>query len=122
MTKADSITMMRVLSDKAQQLKLAIGLKNSAAIIANVLPAMQYSVNEECVANGECASYAPFVAAGKPVFHIEYPTKVKAGFTSNFCKTEGPAEGAFNFSTVIKNYNLDGWVEYCNGDTYTTPT
>jgi hypothetical protein len=122
MTKSDSVALLHLLTTKAQQLRLAIGLKNSAAIIPAALPAMQYAVNEECVANGECASYAPFVGAGKPVFHIEYPAKAKAGFASNFCKTDGPAEGAFNFSTVIKNYDLDGWVEYCNGETYATPT
>ncbi len=122
MTKSDSMALLRLLTTKAQQLHLAIGLKNSAAIIPAVLAAMQYAVNEECVANGECARYAPFVRVGKPVFHIEYPAKVKAGFASNFCKADGPAEGAFDFNTVIKNYDLDGWVEYCNGKTYNTPT
>lgn len=34
---------------------------------------MQASVNEQCVEYNECEKYAPFIAQGKPVFHVEYP-------------------------------------------------
>lgn len=59
--------------------------------------------------------------ASKPVFHIEYP-KEKAGakVASEVCSDTGDAEGSAGFSTVKKNLNLDGWVEYCNGTTFTT--
>jgi hypothetical protein len=100
---------------------LGIGLKNSDAVIPQVLPAVQFSVNEQCVQFKNCGDYSKFVSANKPVFHIEYPSQVKGDFAQNFCKTTGPAEGAENFSTVIKKYNLDGWVQYCDGNITSTP-
>jgi hypothetical protein len=100
---------------KARSLNLAIGLKNAGAIVPSVLPVVQFSVNEQCVQMDECTLFSSFVRAGKPVFHIEYPSEVKANFVSNFCKDSGPAAGAVGFSTVLKKMDLDGWVQYCNG-------
>jgi hypothetical protein len=89
-----------------------------------VLPGMQYTVNEQCVQLEECEAYSPFVQDGKPVFHIEYPNQVKGNkrIASSLCLDTGPAKGATNFSTVIKNDNLDGWVQYCDGSSTTTTT
>jgi len=121
LTRADSVHFMSFLASKAQSLGLAIGLKNAGAIIPSVLPAMQFSVNEQCVQYSDCSVFSAFVNASKPVFHIEYPSEVKADFVTNFCKDTGPGQGAQNFSTVVKNMNLDGWVTYCNGQVATTP-
>ncbi|KAF2430085.1 hypothetical protein EJ08DRAFT_649882 [Tothia fuscella] len=120
LTKLDSVRFMSFLASKAQSLNLAIGLKNAGAIIPSVLPAIQFSVNEQCVQYKDCQVFSNFVNASKPVFHIEYPSQVKKDFVTNFCQDTGPAQGAHGFSTVIKNYNLDGWVQYCNGQTATT--
>jgi len=122
MTPNDSIDFMRFLVTKAHSLSLAIGLKNSGAIVPYVLPAMQFAVNEQCVQHSECATYHPFINASKPVFHIEYPDQVKSDFVPNFCMDSGSAAGAQGFSTVLKNTKLDGWVQYCNGLNSTTPT
>lgn len=115
LTAADSLSLLRNLTATAQRLRLAIGLKNSAALVPAVLPAVQFAVNEECVAHGECGLFAGFVGAGKPVFHIEYPGKADAATISRFCEAD-------RFSTVIKRDDLDGWVQYCNGLAVTTPT
>jgi hypothetical protein len=79
-------------------------------------------------------------AVGKPVFHIEYTAESMKGGPvrgkKNVGKRDTNAENAANtrrqclvgnrlgklFSTVIKKVNLDGWVEYCDGDTFTTTT
>lgn len=98
---------------------LAIGLKNSGAIVNSVLDDVQFSVNEQCVQFSECTTYAPFVRASKPVFHIEYPEdapEVEANQRSELCSATGDAEGSDRFSTVIKKMELDGWVQYCDGD------
>ena len=121
MTKADSVNFMAFLAQKAQNYGLAIGLKNAGAIIPSVLPAVQFQVNEQCVQYSDCQTFSAFTNASKPVFHIEYPSEVKSDFVQNFCKDSGPAQGSNGFSTVIKNMNLDGWVQYCNGNTATTP-
>jgi glycosyl hydrolase family 114 len=122
MTPSDSVDFLRFLSGQAWNLSLAIGLKNSGSIIPYVLPGMQWEVNEQCVQYSECGTFDPFINANKPVFHIEYPSQVKDDFVSSLCSTTGAGEGTDDFSTVLKNYNLDGWVQYCNGMTATTPT
>jgi len=112
---------MSFLAAKAQSHGLAIGLKNAGAIIPSVLPAIQFAVNEQCVQYSDCPTFSAFVNASKPVFHIEYPSEVKPEFAVNFCKDSGPAAGTRGFSTAIKNMNLDGYVQYCDGSTANTP-
>jgi hypothetical protein len=103
---------------------MSTGLKNAGSIIPDVLDKVAFSVNEQCVQYGECETFAAFVDADKPVFHIEYPKGapdgVSAAKVSDICSGQGKAKGAKGFSTVIKKMNLDGWVRYCNGKTYTT--
>ncbi|KAE9964186.1 hypothetical protein BLS_008574 [Venturia inaequalis] len=121
LTKADTVNFVSFLATKAQSRGLAIGLKNAAAVIPSVLPAIQFSVNEQCVQYSDCLSFSAFTNASKPVFHIEYPSEVKADFVPNFCGDAGPAAGTSGFSTVVKNMNLDGFVKYCDGKQADTP-
>ncbi|QDS70760.1 hypothetical protein FKW77_003656 [Venturia effusa] len=121
LTRSDTVNFVSFLAAKAQSHGLAIGLKNAAAVIPSVLPAMQFSVNEQCVQFSDCDAFSAFTNASKPVFHIEYPSEVKPDFVQNFCGTSGPAAGANGFSTVIKNMNLDGHVKYCDGMEAETP-
>jgi hypothetical protein len=115
---------------------MSIGLKNAESLLAmdNVMDIIQFAVNEECVVQepADCNLYDPLIAAGKPVFHIEYVTytlkghspvlkSIEDGFT-NLTSSElkpliclnGKAEGK-TFSTIIKTLDLGGWVEYCDG-------
>lgn len=141
LTKTDTVNFVSFLASKAQSHGLAIGLKNAAAVIPSVLPAiqvpsipfiiqrrtmtltheLQFSVNEQCVQYSDCLSFSAFTNASKPVFHIEYPSEVKADFVPNFCGDSGPAAGSNGFSTVVKNMNLDGHVKYCDGKEAETP-
>lgn len=57
---------------------------------------------------------------GKPVFHIEYPNdeslnNVAKSAVNDVCSDSGSASGSRDFSTVIKDMDLSGWVEYCDG-------
>lgn len=117
LTDVDSINYMIFLANQAHSRKLSIGLKNAGGIIDGVIDCMEWSVNEQCVAYDECDTYATFIQHDKPVFHVEYP---KGTETSNnkpvssktmkkFC--ENSAEGGF--STILKNINLDDWIETC---------
>ena len=96
---------------------LAIGIKNSQAILPSVAPYVQFAVNEECVTYGDCSVYMDYISAGKPVFHIEYGSTSES---SSYCLT-GMSGGNY-FSTVIKTLGLDGWVYYCDGSQVTSPT
>jgi hypothetical protein len=120
---------MQYLSNLTSPLNLTLGLKNAGDIIPTVLPIVHFSVNEECVKENECSTFHAFIDAGKPVFHIEYPDKagedenrsgLKKDVVNKYCSTSGDAQGSDGFSTVLKKMDLDGWVEYCDGNVQTT--
>lgn len=109
---------MKFLAVEAAKYNMATGLKNSAAIVPDVLPYVQYSVNEQCGQIGECDLFAPMTQAGKPVYNIEYPPN---GPSLSEADSESMCQAAttYNFSTVLKKMNLDGWVKYCGNSTLT---
>ena len=117
---------MQYLSSLTTPLNLTLGLKNAGDIIPAVLPIVHFSVNEQCVDESECDTFHPFIAAGKPVFHIEYPDGagaadgLKKNVVHKYCSGQGDAKGSDGFSTVLKNMDLDGWVEYCDEDVRVT--
>lgn len=115
LTQADAINYVNFLADAAHARNLSIGLKNAGEIIPQVLGKMQYALNEQCVQYGECDTWQPFVEAGKPVFHIEYPDgapKVAAQKVDSIC---GNAS-AKGFETLLKEMDLGDWVEACPYD------
>lgn len=81
---------------------------------------MQFSVNEECSSYDECDTFAAFIEAGKPVFHIEYPDNAPDNVSDEDLSKACTSTGTTNFSTVVKTLDLDGWVEYCDGTTAET--
>ncbi|KAJ5469588.1 hypothetical protein N7539_009206 [Penicillium diatomitis] len=118
LTEDDAINYVNWLAGQAHGRNLSVGLKNGGSIIDNVLPNMQWSVNEQCAQYTECDTYAAFTDANKPVFHIEYPKgndeNNNKDVTTAQKSTACNAASAGNFSTVIKNMDLDSWVEYCS--------
>lgn len=115
LTQADAINYVHFLADAAHARNLSVGLKNAGEIIPQVLGKMQYAVNEQCVQYGECDTWQPFVEAGKPVFHIEYPDgapKVAVQKVDSVCGDVS----ARGFETVFKEMDLDDWVVACPYD------
>ncbi|KAF1816225.1 hypothetical protein P152DRAFT_511036 [Eremomyces bilateralis CBS 781.70] len=110
--KKDSIDYFKFLATEAAKLDLSIGLKNSIGMIDDVLPSAQFAVNEQCSEWDECGDYSPFVDAKKPVFHIEYPNESSSRASGRSSGLTCDGEG---LSTVLKNMDLDGWVQYCDG-------
>lgn len=118
-TQADSIDYMKFLATEAAKYNMAIGLKNAGEIIDSLLSVVQFSVNEQCSEYDECSDFEGFIDAGKPVFHIEYPhgdDEDNTSTVSSVTKYCSPS----TFSTVLKDMDLDGWVEYCDKSTATT--
>lgn len=100
------------LADAAHSRGLAIGLKNASEIVSQIIDQMQWEVNEQCVQYDECDTFQPFIAADKPVFHIEYPDtapNVDAATEKKICSNAG----AKGFSTLLKNMALDDWYYAC---------
>ncbi|OQO00892.1 hypothetical protein B0A48_13579 [Cryoendolithus antarcticus] len=124
LTQADTINYMEFLSSEAMSRNMSIGLKNAGEVLSNLTSTVQFSVNEQCVQFSECGKFAPMVEAGKPVFHIEYPKsaigQVASKVASDFCSRSGDADGSASFSAVMKNMDLDGWVEFCDQVTANT--
>lgn len=110
LTKEGAIDYIRFLSKEAKSHGLAIGLKNAAELIDDVLTEVDFSINEECALNDECYKFEKFIDAGKPVFHIEYNNEGPHGIwdanlSSSICYP--------NFSTIIKSPRLNSWSQYC---------
>lgn len=118
LTQDDAIDFVNWLAGQAHSRGLSVGLKNGGAIIGSVIKNMQWSVNEQCAQYTECDTYAAFTDANKPVFHIEYPkgddTNNDDEVTTKQKSSACNADSASDFSTVIKNMDLDNWVEYCS--------
>lgn len=117
LTQQDAANYIEFLSDAAHQRNLSIGLKNAAEIVSTVVGIVDYCVNEECVKYNECSTFAPFIQQGKAVFHVEYPKgsdtnnalAVSSSTRAEVCDASGTAQ----FSTILKNMELDSWIETC---------
>lgn len=124
LSKADSINYIKFLAKTAAAYNMSIGLKNSAEIVAQVLGSVDFVTVEQCIEYDECDAFAPFIKAGKPVFHIEYPdspNSMSTASTNSICTSATKGSSTYGFTTIIKKLALDGWVKYCGGSqVYTT--
>ena len=120
LTANDSADFAVFLANEAHKLNLGVGLKNAGEIVKTVLPFMQFAVNEQCGQYKNCDLFSPFIAANKPVYHIEYPDGAPKTISATEKNSACSAPGAQGFSTVIKEMDLSGWVQYCDGRTEDT--
>lgn len=104
LTAADQLAYNRHIAAAAHSLGLAVGLKNDLDQVKKLLPAFDFAVNEQCSYYHECAMLTPFVAAGKPVFEIEYQVP-----TATFC----PASRKLGFAAIRKQMSLSAWRQTC---------
>jgi endo-alpha-1,4-polygalactosaminidase (GH114 family) len=112
LTTADAVDYLTFLAIGAHSLNMSLGLKNGGTIVNATIDMMQWEVNEQCVEYTECALFQPFIAAGKPVFHIEYPKDAPSISTTQKTSICGDKSAA-GFSTVLKDLDLDNWIETC---------
>ncbi|MEV0129836.1 endo alpha-1,4 polygalactosaminidase [Dactylosporangium sp. NPDC050688] len=101
LTAADQLLFNRRVADLAHSLGLTVGLKNDLEQITKLQPSFDFAVNESCVQWKECTLLSPFVAAGKPVFHVEYK--------ASLC----PTAASLRFSSIRKNLRLDAFRAAC---------
>ncbi|WP_030758063.1 endo alpha-1,4 polygalactosaminidase [Streptomyces griseus] len=104
LTAADQLRYNRLIARLAHDRGLAVGLKNDLDQIPALLPDFDFAVNEQCAEYDECHRLAPFVEAGKPVFHAEYELAPAA-----FC----PEARELGLSSMRKRYELDAWRRPC---------
>jgi len=112
LTTSDAIDYVTFLANGAHALNMSLGLKNGGSIVNETIDLMQWEVNEQCVQYDECDIFQPFIDAGKPVFHIEYPDSspdISTATKTKYC--DGASEQ--EFSTVLKNMDLDNFLDTC---------
>jgi hypothetical protein len=140
LTSDEAIAYMKRLSAEAKRWGMSTGLKNAQEILEDVIDDVAFAVNESCESTNDCNLYDQLIAAGKPVLHIEYVVKseedgklkltahdpklrqMATADTKNvLCLESSLPERVANassvsdqFSTVIKELKLDGWVYYCD--------
>jgi hypothetical protein len=83
---------------------LSAALKNDLGQVKALLPYFDYAVNEQCFQYKECSLLLPFIAAGKPVFEVEYQLA-----PAKFC----PKANALGFNSLRKNLSLDAYRVAC---------
>ncbi|HLY37574.1 MAG TPA: endo alpha-1,4 polygalactosaminidase [Candidatus Binatia bacterium] len=96
-SEATQLLFDTALANLAHQKGLTVGLKNDLGQIGELLPYFDFAINEQCQQYHECAALDPFVAAGKPVFQVEY--QVGAG-------TVCPPANAANRNAILKSVDL----------------
>jgi hypothetical protein len=103
-TAAHQLAFNRYVARLAHDRGLAVALKNDVEQVPQLVDAFDFTVNEECFAQGECAGLRPFIAAGKAVLHAEYEVA-----PSEFCAQSR----ALGLSSVRKRLSLDAHRESC---------
>lgn len=116
LTKHDSIDFIKYLSKVTHSYNMSIGLKNSDSIIKKVINDVDFSVQEQCVQYDNCKDYQEFIKNEKCVFHVEYPKgeknnnkNVSASTVKRICSNKSSK----GFSTILKNLDLDNWIQFC---------
>lgn len=119
LSKNDAVDYVLFLAREAHARGLSCGLKNAGDIVPRVVSEVEYCVQEQCVQYDDEDQFLPFVQAGKPVFHVEYPKgddadndkhndgRLVTGRKRDRCLRARP----LGFSTIIKNVRLDQWVQ-----------
>lgn len=119
LTKDDAVDYVRFLAREAHARGLAVGLKNAGDIVPRVVGEVEWCVQEQCVQYGDEEQFVPFIKAGKPVFHVEYPKGDDADNDkhNNDREVTGKKRDKcfrareLGFSTIIKNVRLDQWIQ-----------
>jgi hypothetical protein len=104
LTAAQQLTFNRMIAGLAHERGLAVGLKNDVDQVATLVKDFDFAVNEECAQYKECDRLTPFIAADKPVFHVEYRLK-----TGQFCAQAR----RLGLSSMVKRLSLDAWRDPC---------
>ena len=95
------------LTQEAHARGLSIALKNDPDQVNDLLPYFDWALTEDCFADNWCEQVAPFIAAGKPVFAVEYTDKNIN--TTQFCSKAKQLK----FNAIIKKRELDAWRHTC---------
>jgi hypothetical protein len=104
LTADDQLAFDRSLADSAHAHGLAVGLKNTLSLAAQLEPRFDFAILEQCFQYRECGTASPFLDAGKPVLDVEYSLA-----RSEFCAKANHL-GMF---AMRKHLELEAWRRPC---------
>ncbi len=111
LTESDQLDYNRFLASEAHARGLSVGLKNALDLVPQLVGDFDWALNEECLSYDECSSLAPFIAANKAVFHVEYVDNQGQGSAKlNSVCGDSTTSG---FSSLVKLWDLDAWRLAC---------
>lgn len=104
----DQLAYNRFIANQAHERGLGVALKNSLEQVDALVDYFDFSINEQCFQYNECDYLMPFIRAGKPVLHAEYPAynedlSLDDQSVARFCEAAEKRQ----FSTLILPVNLD---------------
>jgi hypothetical protein len=108
LTYEDQLKFALWLADEAHQRGLAIGVKNAPDQVKDLVDHFDFAITEDAFFYDWAEDMKLFIEAGKPVFAAEY-TDLGGDFDS-FCRKSKELK----FSTILKNRDLDSWIEFCS--------
>jgi hypothetical protein len=107
LTYEDQLKYALWLADEAHQRGLAIGQKNASDQVARLVEVYDFAITEDYFFYNEAEAMLHYIKAGKPVFAAEY-TDLGGDFEAYCQKSK-----VLQFSTILKNRNLDAWIQTC---------
>lgn len=107
LTYQDQLHYALWLADEAHQRGMAIGQKNAPDQTRDLVDIFDFAITEDAFYDNWAEDMLPYIRAGKPVFSAEY-TDLPGDF-KEFCRRSKE----LGFSTILKNRNLDAWMESC---------
>jgi hypothetical protein len=102
LTAADQLRFNTWLANRAHRDGLAVALKNDPDQVRTLEPYFDMELDEQCFQYSECGLLRPFIAAGKPVFEVEYGRRARVG---GFCAKAN----ALGFESLRKHLALGPW-------------
>jgi hypothetical protein len=102
LTAGDQLRFDTWLANRAHRDGLAVALKNDPDQVRTLEPYFDMELDEQCFQYSECGLLRPFIAAGKPVFEVEYGRRARVG---GFCAKAN----ALGFESLRKHLELGPW-------------
>jgi hypothetical protein len=108
LTAAEQLAYNSWLAEQAHLRGLSVALKNDLDQVQALVSTFDWALDEQCFQYNECNLLAPFIAAGKAVFTVEYSQT-----PATFCYTAQSGACALKFSSMQKHLALDAWRDPC---------
>jgi len=107
LTYKDQLRYALWLAEEAHKRGLAIGQKNAPDQTKDLVEIFDFAITEDAFYYHWAEDMLPYIQAGKPVFAAEY-TDLPGDF-QEYCSQSRK----IGFSTILKNRDLDAWVQTC---------